>query len=327
MNATSPYDRLLSVPEQRPARIALESVAMADAPPLIFLHGPAGCGKTHLVNWLLNQLTAPDLSILILDADTNFRSERSTRGGGKTVAADDEPDLLIVEDLQFLAPAAVETFIHRLDSRHAHGLATVITASAGPRHLRFRGQPFPARLTSRLAAGLVVAVPAPQPESRRMVLEALLRDLNLTVPENVIAHLAHHGRGLRSLEGAVHQLQLLSRLEPGPLKAGPLLDHFQKQSVPEPTSLERIVQRVAGSFQVAAKDVRSRSRQRGFVVPRHISMYIARQLTTLSLQQIGAYFGGCDHATVLHACRKMEATLLADPQLGGAVRQLHDELV
>ncbi len=335
MIATSRYDRLLSVPEQRAARVALESLAPRSLLPraessaagsLIFLHGPAGCGKTHLVNWLLNQLPRSGASILILDADANFKSERSTRGGAKAVEIDDEPDLLIVENLQFLAPSSVETFIGRLDSRHAHDLPTVVTASAGPRHLQFRGKPFPARLTSRLAAGLVVAVAAPQLESRRIVLDVLLRDAKLSVPENVVAHLAKHGRGLRSLAGAVSQLELLSRLEPGPLKAGPLLDHFQKQSVPEPTSVERIVQRVAGYFQVAAKDVRSRSRRRGFVVPRHISMYLARQLTSLSLQQIGAYFGGCDHATVLHACRKMELTLEADPQLGGTIRQLHDDL-
>src|SRR5437868_7040482 len=121
MYATSQSNRLLSVPEQLSARTALAGlVGLAPLPPmgagepsrpvpraqwedassLIFLHGPAGCGKTHLVNWLLNQLPATGTSILILDADTNFKSERSTRGGTKTVDIEQEPDLLIVEDLQ-----------------------------------------------------------------------------------------------------------------------------------------------------------------------------------------------------------------------------------
>jgi chromosomal replication initiator protein len=216
--------------------------------------------------------------------------------------------------------------MQRLDERQSQSRSTIVTASAGPRHLQFRGESFPARLTSRLAAGLVVAVRLPEASSRRFVLDEFLRAANLIVPDSVITYLADHGRGFRSLEGAVHQLKLLAHLDRGPLKASALLEHFQKQSRFDQSSVERIVQVVAGRFRVAAKDVRSRSRRRGFVVPRHVSMYLARRLTPLSFQQIGSYFGGCDHATVLHAYRKMEQTQERDPELGGAIRQLLDDL-
>jgi chromosomal replication initiator protein len=334
MNAASRSLRLLSVPEQRPALLALENLLPepsnrsangAARPSLVFVHGPSGGGKTSLVHWLTGQLTPP-ASARIVSADGNFASERSSRGGSENVELDDEPDLLVVEDLQFLSPNSVETFLARLDRRQAHGLATAITASAGSRHLRFRGKPFPARLTSRLAAGLVVAVPLPSPTSCRAILDEFLRDARLAIPSEVVAYLAEHGRSIRSLEGSIHQLELLARLEPGPFQAAPLLDHFRKQAIPNKASVERIVHRVAGYFQVSPKEVRGGSRRRGFVVPRHVSMYLARRLTPLSFQQIGAYFGGCDHATVLHACRRMERTLVEDPDLGGAIRHLHDEL-
>jgi chromosomal replication initiator protein len=332
MNAHGPLGRLLSVLEHRPARLAIEVLLaeMRNPPPsttasLLFLHGPSGSGKTHLVEWLADTVADSSSTATVLPAESSFKSERST-GGTPAVVVEDEPDWLIVEDLQFLSPSDVEPFLSRLDQRQVYGLPTVVTASAGPRHLRFRGEPFPARLTSRLAAGLVVAVPLPQAASRRAFLEQHLRAAELYVPETVVDHLANQSRGLRSLQGAVHQLALLARIEKGPLKAAPLLEHFQQQTNADKTSVDRIVQSVAGHFRVAAKDVRSRSRRRGFVMPRHVSMYLARKLTPLSYQQIGAYFGGCDHATVLHACRKMEHTLDRDPELGGAVRQLHDDL-
>jgi chromosomal replication initiator protein len=319
MNASSPLHCLLSVPEQYPARVALHDLLAGAGPLLLVLHGSSGSGKSKLVQWFVDQ--APTCSVI---AAGDLKAERSTRISEDCDTTDE--DFLVVEDLQFLPLNAVETFVERLDERQARNLPTIITASAGPRHLRFRGQLYPARLTARLAAGLVVDVPLPRAATRRSVLDELLRSAHLEVPESVVAPLAEQSRSLRSLIGAVHQLELLAKLQPGPFQAGPLLDHFRKQWAADKTTVDRIVQSVAGHFHVAVKDVRSHSRRRGIVVPRHVGMYLARQLTPLSFQQIGAYFGGCDHATVLHACRKMEKTLAGDPHLGGAVRQLHDDL-
>jgi chromosomal replication initiator protein len=334
MDALRRIDRLLSVPEQRSALAAFEGL-IADlhnssgdlqAPLLLFLHGPSGCGKTRLVQWLVEQVAeqASTLSAAIVSSESLF--SRLDCGSVDRVTCQDEPDLLVVEDAQFLPLKMVEMFLQRLDERQANDRPTVVTAVASPRHLKFRGDPFPARLTSRFAAGLVISVPLPQASSRRLVLEEHLRASSLSATEDVVDFLVNHSRGFRSIEGAIHQLKLLDRLEPGSMQANMLLDHFQKQTESEKSSLERIVQSVAGHFQVATKDIRSHSRRRSFVVPRHVSMYLARRLTPLSFQQIGAYFGGCDHATVLHACRKMEGTLERDPQLSGAIRQLHDYL-
>jgi len=315
MDALRRIDRLLSVPEQRSALAAFEglladlhhSSGQRQAPLLLFLHGPSGCGKTRLVQWLAEQVAQEPstLSTAIVSAESLFNSPDC--GLADRVACQKEPDLLVVEDAQFLPLKRAEMFLQRLDERQAYGRPTVVTAVAGPRHLKFRGEPFPARLASRLAAGLVISVPLPQAPSRRLVLEEHLRASGLSAPEVVVDFLVNHSRGLRSIEGAVHQLQLLDRLEPGSLQANVLLDHFQKQNESEKSSLEQIVQSVAGHFQVAAKDILSHSRRRSFVVPRHVSMYLARRLTPLSFQQIGAYFGGCDHARYCTHAEKWKA--------------------
>jgi chromosomal replication initiator protein len=329
MSATIPLRTLLGLAEQRPAWEALEDLVDASrdaaaSSSLVLLHGPSGSGKSFLVNQIAQRQA--DVGTVTSVKAEGFRSERSTRENDGEAAASSDPDLLIIEDLQYLPLGGVESLLQILDDRQACGRPTVITASAGPRHLQYRGEPYPSRLTSRLAGGLVVAVPLPSRASCTLALQEFLSEEGLTVPEPVIAHLVGAHRSLRALEGAVHQLVLLAKLDKKPFQTEPLLEHFQQQAPAEKSTVERIVQRVAKCFQVTPKDVRSRSRQRGVVVPRHVSMYLVRRLTPLSFQQIAAYFGDCDHGTVLHACRKMEKTIAADPQLGGTVRQLQDDL-
>src|SRR5262249_60127561 len=89
---------------------------------------------------------------------------------------------------------------------------------------------------------------------------------------------------------------------------------------------ERIAQWVGGCFRVEPCRLCSSGRSREVLLPRQVSMYLARRLTDLSLEQIGAYFGGRDHSTVLHACRKVEQALTSDAGLSGAVRPLHADL-
>jgi chromosomal replication initiator protein len=102
--------------------------------------------------------------------------------------------------------------------------------------------------------------------------------------------------------------------------------HFRDEVDARRPTVERIVQRVGRYFQVEPQQMQSRCRSRQTLLPRQVGMYLARRLTKLSLQQIGAYFGGRDHSTVLHACRKVEQALAHDVTLSGAVRQLHADL-
>jgi len=92
-------------------------------------------------------------------------------------------------------------------------------------------------------------------------------------------------------------------------------------------TVERIAHRVSAYFQIQPRQLRSPRRERRLMLARQVSMYLARRLTPLSLGEIGAWFGGRDHTTVLHACRKVEAALEGDVQLSGAVRQLHAEFL
>jgi chromosomal replication initiator protein len=236
-------------------------------------------------------------------------------------------DLWILEDLHHLSLRAVEPLVQILEFRNARRLPTVITAQAGPRHLAKGVEGFPARLTSRLAAGLVVALDPWQAASRLLFLEEWAQRRQFAVAPGILSWLAESlpGSG-RVLEGAMNQLEALARQNRGTLELGQVRDHFRTQTEAHQPTMERIAEQVSGYFRLEPGLLKSRSRYRNIMLPRQVSMYLARLLTRLSLDQIGDYFGGRDHTTVLHACRKVERVLSEDPVLSGAVRQLHAQL-
>jgi chromosomal replication initiator protein len=311
MKSTGWMDRFLPLPESRSALVAVQRLADG-AVDAVYLHGPSGSGKTHLARLLIELLR--DRTTALVSAREGFAA-----GSSRPTA-----HALVVEDLQFLPENGVERLIDLLEERR--GLPTLVTGNVGPGALRHRGERMPARLTSRLAAGLVVSIAPPGPASRRLVLDRWLAGHRLDVAPDLVDWLARKARGLRALESAVAQIVLLRRMSDKLPGAEAIREHLEKHLETDRPSVDRITGHVAIHYRVPAKELRSRSRRRAILVPRHVSMYLTRQLTPMSFQQIGSYFGGCDHSTVLYACRKVEESLGEDAVLSGTVRQLHDEL-
>jgi len=325
MPSRSALARLLATPETRSARAALEALRDAltgedaSAPNPLYLHGPAGAGKTLFVHALAVELAKGAVSVCQISA--NDFADRPDLHDAETA------DLLIVEDLQHLPTRYVDTLIALMDARLAHGAAMVFTAISGPNRLKHRGTMFPARLTSRLAAGLVIALEPLQAPSRRLVLKLLAEQAELKPAPEVLDWLAAHlTGGGRQLDGAIRQLKALQRLQAKPLRLADIRAHFDAQIDAHAPSVKRITEQVSGYFEVPSKHLLSTRRTHDVLMPRQISMYLARQLTGLSLHAIGKYFGGRDHKTVQHACKKIEAAMKADAVLCGAVRQIHAEL-
>jgi chromosomal replication initiator protein len=323
------FARFVPTPEGRPALAAVLDIAdgvcsrrvRRGGPTLLVLHGPPGTGKTHLALALVQQVTSrcPDLGVTILQAGDLGDEERKD-----ALARARHSDLVVIEDVQHLPARAVEPLVQLLDCLAAWQRQVMVTANAGPAELANRGQRFPARLTSRLAAGLVIRLTPLGRAGRLALLQQEARRRRLKVAPEVLAWLADNLAGARQLLGALTQVKALARLQP--LDVETVADHFRAQALAGAVTVEQIAQRVSGYFRVAPKALQSRRRSPSILWPRQVGMYLARQLTPLSLAQIGAYFGGRDHSTVLHACRKVEAALTDNVRLSGAVRQLHAEL-
>jgi chromosomal replication initiator protein len=232
-------------------------------------------------------------------------------------------DLLVVEDLQHLRSEASEGLVGLFDRRLARQGQMIFTASVGPAQL----VDLSARLTSRMAVGLVVGLSPFSSQSRLLFLAERARSRQLQLSEAVVAWMAKRLTGsIRHLEGALDRLQAYARLHPVPLDIPAVAALFHDESAAASPTVERIANRVSAYFHVGAAALRSRRRVRNALLPRQVGMYLARRLTNLSLERIGSYFGGRDHSTVLHACRKVEKTIGHDAGLSSAVRQLYADL-
>jgi chromosomal replication initiator protein len=322
MPARSALARFLVTPETRSALKAAQNLfvnfdAKADDPipnPL-FLHGPSGSGKTHLVTALAEELTSCGARVCLMSANDLVIEKVPSSA------------VLIVEDLQHLPMRQVEPLIRLIDERLRFQYPMIFTALYGPGRLMHRGTPLPTRLTDRLASGLVVAIEPMRKPSRRRLLDAFAEGCKLRVAPGILDWLAEHlTAGGRQLEGAIRQLKSLQRLQAKPLRLEDVHAHFRTQVEAQAPTVKRIAEHVSGYYAVKPKLVLSPRRSHDVLLPRQVSMYLARQLTDLSLVQIGKFFGGRDHKTVQHACRKVEAAMKADIALSGAVRQMHAEL-
>jgi chromosomal replication initiator protein len=330
------FARWVTTPENRSALAAVQRLADAlvtqkvrNPPNPLFLHGPAGTGKTHLVSALIGSASQglPTLTCTHLSAAEAADLLRPTYDAESEpqapAAADWHSDLLVIEDLQHLPAWAAEALAGVLDGRATRLEPTVVTAATGPARLTH----LPVRLTSRLASGLVVGLEPLAPASRLALLQDRAQRRQLPLGRDVLAWLAEHAGGSgRQLEGALARVEALARLYSRTPDLALVATQFEADAAAGRPTVERIAERVGAYFRLEPRQIQSRRRQRQALLPRQVGMYLARRLTPLSLEQIGAYFGGRDHSTVLHACRKVEEAMTRDAALSGAVRQLHADL-
>lgn len=339
-------NRPVVLPENRSALLAVQEVIgslgwrrpVAGLNPL-YLHGPAGTGKTRLVATLIEQTTQqrPDLIVTLFPAREltpptweETEDEAIDEEAASTPAwwrSARQSDLVVIEDLQHLPMRSALLLAGLIDRLPSRGQQLVVTANMGPAQLRQRQERFPSRLTSRLAAGVVVGLEPPGPESRLILLRHFAQQQQVQVSEEVLSFLAVHLASIRQLQGAVQQVQTLIDVYNNSLGVAEVARHLNLPAdQPKRITVEQVAQRVSDYFRVERRQLQSRRRFRHVLVPRQVGMYLARQLTGLSLEEIGAYFGGRDHSTVLHACRKIEEALTSDAVLSGVVRSLQAEI-
>jgi len=315
-------------PENRLVEPAIRAV-LGEQPshynPLVLL-GPSGTGKSHLARGILDQwrdvnpkkravfTTAADFARELADAiDTQDTDEMRARYR--------KARLVVLEDIGSLAGKAVaqEELVHVLDALPATDSQVVVTALAPIGQL----PGISARLRSRLEAGLTVPLSLPGAATRRVVLlrSAGLRGISLSEP---VAKLLADGLSVSvpELDGALLQLEMPARLHGGMIDAEAVRSYLAHRNGASEPALRDIAIAAARFFTLTLTELRSASRRRAVVTARGVAIFLARQLTPKSLEQIGQYFGGRDHTTVMHALRKTEGLVKTDPAIRQAVAQL-----
>jgi chromosomal replication initiator protein len=299
----------------------------------LFICGPPGLGKTHLLHSIGNYVTAygggTTVRYTTAEAFTNH-FVGAIHGGDADAfkAAYRGVDVLLVDDVQFLQAKVrtEEEFFHTFNALHQSGAQIVLTSDRLPRDLA----DMEARLRERFEAGLVTDVRAPDASTRLTILRKRAQQDEIAAPADGALELIADRvtDNVRALEGALVRVVAFGSLTGRPVTAELAeevlagLYPARRGATRRRATVEEIQQRTAEDFGITVEDLVSASRAAGVAWPRQLAMYLARELTDETLPAIGRAFGGRNHTTVLHACRQIAKLRESMPDLNHDVNFL-----
>jgi chromosomal replication initiator protein len=240
-------------------------------------------------------------------------------------------DMLVVDDIHFLSrhEQTQEEFFHTFNALYQAGKQVVLSSDAAPADIPDLEE----RLVSRFNSGLVARIDRPGYESRVEIVKAkaMLHDLEL--PDEVPAYVAARiDSNIRELEGALTRIRGMAMALGAPitldLAKQALADAraATRDDAPQPT-IQEIIDAVLGYYDIKLGDLMSKRRHKSIALPRQVCMWLARKHTRFSLEEIGGYFGGRDHTTVMHAVRTVSSKAASDEALSSDVERIERMLV
>jgi chromosomal replication initiator protein len=300
------------------ARRVAENPGSKEFNPL-FLYGGVGLGKTHLMHAVGAELTrraTRPATVAYMSAEKFMYRFIAAIRSQQTIEFKDQlrsVDVLMIDDLQFLIGKdnTQEEFFHTFNALIEAGKQIVVSADKSPSDL----SGIEDRLRTRLGHGIVADLHATTFELRISILEAKAARANVEVPPRVLDFLAHKiTSNVRELEGALNRLiahaQLFNR--PITLETAQEVLHDVLKSHDKRVTIDEIQRRVAEHYNMRIGDMVSARRARSVARPRQVAMYLAKQLTSRSLPEIGKKFGNRDHTTVMHACARVSSLITQD---------------
>jgi chromosomal replication initiator protein len=288
--------------------------------PHLFIHGGFGFGKTHLLNAAALEFRKRGKRTLFLRAEDFMRHFLGALHRKDTLAFKDElrtAEVLIVDDLQHIcrSTATASEFLYTVNAFADLRRRVVIAADRAPQALEGLG----ADIKSRLAGGLVIALGAPDRDTRLAILQRRAQEFtklrpHVALPHDVLERIADmNDASPREMIGVFTKLATYADLTKKPVTPEMADEAVGLRLSPgTKTSIEDIQRKTAEFYKLEVRDFHSPQRARRVARPRQVAMYLSRKLTTRSLPEIGRRFGGRDHTTVLHACRRVEALCQED---------------
>jgi len=313
LNPNYTFERFVIGEGNRLAHAAALAVAEAPAEAYnpLFLHGPPGLGKTHLLSAIANYLedSAPELNVRYTTAEafTNqFVAALKASGSEEFKRRYRDIDVLLIDDIQFLEGKrhTEEEFFHTFNALYESGSQLVLSADRIPSEL----STLAARLRDRFEWGLTVAVERPTLATRLVVLRRLVRESGIEVADNdALTVLARRiDANIRQLHGALTRVIAHASLRARPVSSELIEEVIPLEGKPAPSTVEVIQEAVGASFNLPHSSLTGPSRSAAPLRARQLAIYLCREMTDLSLPQIGREFGGRDHTTVLNAIRRVE---------------------
>lgn len=298
-----------------------------------FIHGGVGLGKTHLLQAITQHAMRanPHLRIFYISCNgfmTQFLDSVQAgvmsefRNRFRTV------DLLVVDDIHDLSKRdrTQEEFFHTFNSLYQAGKQIVMSSDAAPGEIPALEE----RLVSRFNCGLVARIEKPCFETRVAIVKSKAAMRSLPMPDDVASYIATRiDSNIRELEGTIVKLQGISLVENRPIDLDlakiAVGDHFNN-GAPSNLTIQMILETISGFYDVRLAELLSKRRNKSIARPRQVGMWLARKHTRYSLEEIGSYFGGRDHTTVMHAIEVVDQKRTADPTFDSEVTSIEGRL-
>ena len=295
----------------------------------LFIYGPSGLGKTHLLYAICNEILKnnKDYNILYVKGE-EFTNELISAITNKTTNEFHDKyrmsDVLLVDDIQFIGgkESTQEEFFHTFNTLYHAGKQIVLTSDRPPKEIKTLED----RLRTRFEWGLLADVQTPDFETRIAIIRRKAQLLELFIPDDVAEYIANRLKNnIRQLEGAVKKLKAIKSLEhtdPSIAVAQTAIRDILQDNQPIPITIDKIALEVSRTFNINQDDLKSTKQSASVSKARQIAMYIVREVTQMSMSNIGAEFGGRDHSTVVYAIQKVEKNIKTDISLKETIEDI-----
>ncbi len=297
----------------------------------LFIHGPSGLGKTHLMNAISNEMKKnnPNLNIIYVTGET-FANELidAIRMKRDTTIFHEKyrnADVLLVDDIQFIAgrESTQEEFFHTFNELYKEGKQIVLTSDKPPKDIKTLEE----RIRTRFESGLIADVSTPDFETRMAIIRRKAEALNINIPDDVCEFIANRLKtNIRQLEGAVKKMTALRHFAgntPTMATAQSVIRDILNDDQPVPITVEKIISDVAEIYNVTVEDIKSNKRSSQISLARKVAIYVVREITQMSLVSIGHEFGNRDHSTIVYSINSIEASIKKDKNL----KQIVDDCI
>jgi len=330
LNPKYTFENFVTGPSNQFAQAAAKAVAGAPGKiynPL-FIYGGVGLGKTHLITAIGNAVIdrSTDMSIIFVSAEQFTNEVVSAIRHEKMGELKDKyrnVDLLLLDDIHFIAnkTQTQEEFFHTFNAIYEKQKQIVISSDRPPREIGAVTD----RLRSRFSMGLIADIQPPELETKVAILQRTAALEQIPIPEEVAYYLASKVKSnIRELEGCLIRLGAQASLTGRPVNVDMAKNILQDliEEDEKPVTTDHIQRVVCEHFALKLSDMKAKKRTKEVALPRQVAMYLSKQLTSLSLNDIGKNFGGKDHATVIYACKQVEERKAKDEVFGRMIESL-----
>lgn len=298
----------------------------------LFIHSNAGLGKTHLLHAICANIASenPRLKIRFLTCEAFVSKFVAAIEKGELSAFQEDfrsADVLILDDVQFLSDreSTQDEFFHTFNALHSQRKQIVLSADRAPGEIPCLDE----RILSRLKWGLVARIDTPSVETRLAIVKKKARIRGVHVPEDVADYIASRiCTNIREIEGAITSISAMACTEN--INIDLELARAVLGDRPEPRvkviDMQDILEEVSRLYKVRQSEIKGKGRSKSIMIPRQVTMYLARKLTRMSLEEIGLHLGRRDHSTVMHSIDKISRMMEDDASFTEQIQTLENTL-